>query len=198
MRICVFCGSSSGNAAVYAEACRLFVLACAENNVSLVYGGGKVGLMGVLADAALAAGIEITGVVPRNLVEAEIAHGGLTSLHVVSTMHQRKALMADLADAFVALPGGAGTLEELLEQWTWAQIGLHAKPCALLNVGGFFDPLIDMVDHMVNGGFLAADHGRMLLAERDAEALLAALRNAEPVTPKWLPARPGADRCTAA
>jgi uncharacterized protein (TIGR00730 family) len=144
----------------------------AKRGNALVYGGASVGTMGVVADAALAAGGEVFGVIPRSLVDREIAHPDLTELHVVESMHDRKALMAELADGFVALPGGAGTLEELFEVWTWALLGLHAKPIALLDVDGYYDPLLAMTRHMVDEGFLGAAHRDMLLVEREAGALL--------------------------
>src|SRR4051812_49148308 len=147
MRVCVFCGSNPGARPEYAAAARAVGRALAERGRGLVYGGGNVGLMGVCADAALAAGGEVIGVIPDALQTAEVAHGGLTRLHVVRTMHERKALMADLSDAFAALPGGFGTLDELFEILTWAQLGIHAKPVAILNVAGFFDPLLAMLDH---------------------------------------------------
>ena len=141
MRICVFCGSSFGNNEVYGNAAREMGRTLAAHKIGLIYGGGRVGLMGVLADAALNAGGAVIGVIPRSLVEREIQHTSLTELHTVATMHERKTRMAELADAFIALPGGAGTLEEIFEQWTWAQLGIHRKPCGFLNTNGFFDPL---------------------------------------------------------
>ena len=185
MRLCVFCGSSSGNDPFYAEACGAFVRACATAGLSLVYGGGKVGLMGALAEAALDGGVDITGVVPQPLFEAEIAHRGLSRLHVVANMHERKALMADLSDAFVALPGGVGTLEELFEQWTWGQIGLHSKPCGLLNSAGYYDPMLAMIERMTASGFLAPAYREMLVVEADPAAFLRRIREAGAVAPKW-------------
>jgi uncharacterized protein (TIGR00730 family) len=175
MRLCVFCGSQAGGRPVYAEAARRLGGALAARGWGLVYGGGHVGLMGVLADAALAAGGEVIGVIPQGLVARELAHPGLTRLHVVGTMHERKALMADLAEAFAALPGGFGTADELFEALTWAQLGLHAKPVGLLNVGGYFDPLLDWLDASVREGFVAAEHRRFLRVAPDAEALLTTL-----------------------
>jgi uncharacterized protein (TIGR00730 family) len=161
----------------------------AARGLGLVYGGGHVGLMGVLADAVLAGGGEVQGVIPRDMVDRELAHAGLTRLHVVETMHQRKALMADLSDAFAALPGGFGTADELFEILTWAQLGLHAKPVGLLNVGGFFDPLLAWADRCVAEGFLRAEHRALLCLAADEEALLARLRDgpSSPVVPKGLP-----------
>jgi uncharacterized protein (TIGR00730 family) len=140
--------------------------------LGLVYGGGHVGLMGVLADAALAAGVEVTGVIPQSLVEKELAHRGLTRLRVVRTMHERKALMADLADGFIALPGGYGTADELFEVLTWAQLGLHGKPVGLVNIAGFFDPLLAWLDHCVREGFVSQEHRCMLVHEVDPERML--------------------------
>src|SRR5262249_11009257 len=148
-RLCVFCGSSAGGAAAYADAARRFGPALAAHGLGLVYGGGHVGLMGVVADAVLGGGGEVIGVIPQALVDRELAHTGLTALRVVATMHQRKALMADLADGFVALPGGFGTADELFEILTWAQLGLHAKPVGLLDVNGFFTPLLAWVERCV-------------------------------------------------
>ena len=151
----------------------------------LVYGGGNVGLMGVLADAVLSTGGHVTGVMPRALVEREIAHRGLSSLRVVETMHERKKLMADLSDAFVALPGGAGTLEEIFEQWTWSQLGIHAKPCGFLNVGGYFDALLSMIEHMVAEDFVARPFAEMLIVETDPERLLARFQSYKAPAKKW-------------
>jgi len=185
MRICVFCGSSTGADAAYADAARTLARRLAAEGIGMVYGGGNVGLMGVLADAALEAGGEIIGVMPRALQAREIAHAGLTELYVVESMHERKARMAELAEGFIALPGGAGTLEELFEQWTWAQLGIHSKPCGFLNVGGYYDDLRAQVERMVREGFLRPEHGAMLAFERDAQALLAWLRRYAPPPAKW-------------
>ena len=175
MRLCVFAGSSRGNRPRYPAAARALGTLCASRGIGIVYGGGHVGLMGVVADAALAAGGEVIGVIPERLVELELAHAGLTRLHVTSSMHERKAQMADLSDAFVALPGGIGTLEELFETWTWAQLGYHSKPCGLLDVDGYYQPLIAMVDQMVEQEFLAGQDRRLLLVEDDPERMLALL-----------------------
>jgi hypothetical protein len=186
--VCLFCGSSSGARPEYAEAARRFGAALAGRGLGLVYGGGHVGLMGVLADAVLAAGGEVVGVIPQAMVDRELAHGRLTELLVVDTMHQRKALMADRADAFAALPGGFGTADELFEILTWAQLGLHAKPVGLLNVAGFFGPLLEWVALAVREGFLRREH-RDLLAVADApEALLELLRRPRrgALPPKWI------------
>jgi uncharacterized protein (TIGR00730 family) len=188
--VCVFCGANAGSRPEYAEAARRLGAALAERGLEVVFGGGHVGLMGVLADAALQAGGRVVGVIPQALVERELAHRRLSELHVVETMHQRKALMADLADAFVALPGGYGTLDELFEILTWAQLGLHGKPVGLLNVGGFFDALLAWLEHAVAERFLPAAHRDFLLVERQPEALLDRLRDAHPApaTPKWIAA----------
>lgn len=172
MRVCVFCGSSLGARPEFAEVARTFGRVLAERGVGLVYGGASVGLMGVIANAALAAGGEVIGVMPRTMVEREIAHTGLTELRVVNNMHERKATMAELSDAFVALPGGLGTLEELFEVWTWAQLGLHRKPVALLDVAGFYAPLASFLDHAVNEHFIKIVNRSMLLTETDPVALL--------------------------
>jgi hypothetical protein len=185
--LCVFCGSSPGVDARYAEAARDFGARLARHGVALVYGGARRGLMGAVADAALGDGGRVTGVIPRGLWEREVGHTGLSELLVVDSMHERKALMAERADAFVALPGGAGTLEELFEAWTWAMLGIHAKPVALLDVDGFFAPLLAMVDHMTDAGFVRPAHRRMLLVDGDPERLLARLAAYEaPDVPRWL------------
>ena len=171
-RVCVFCGSSTGARPAYRRAAARLGAELARRGLGLVYGGGSVGLMGVVADAALAAGGEVTGVIPRGLARKELAHARLTRLRVVSSMHARKAAMADLADAFVAMPGGLGTLEELSEVLTWAQLGLHAKPCALLDVAGYWGPLIRLLDHAVEERFVRPEHRRLLLVERSPARLL--------------------------
>jgi uncharacterized protein (TIGR00730 family) len=171
-RLTVFCGSSAGARPEYAAAAHALGRALAERGLGLVYGGARVGLMGAVAAAALAAGGEVVGVIPRALVEREIAHSGLTSLHVVDTMHERKARMSDLCDGFVALPGGLGTLEELFEVWTWAQLGVHAKPCAVLDVGGYYAPLLAFLDHGVREGFVRAAQRDLLLVDDEPGRLL--------------------------
>ncbi len=187
-RLCVFCGSNAGNSAVYADMTRRFGDVLAARNLGVVYGGGHVGLMGVLADAVLRGGGEVVGVIPQALVDRELAHTGLTELHVVVTMHQRKALMADLADGFVALPGGFGTADELFEILTWAQLGLHNKPVGVLQVNGFFEPLLAWLDRCVQDGFVRPEHRRLLLCANDPEVLLNALEKhaAAPPVPKWI------------
>jgi uncharacterized protein (TIGR00730 family) len=186
--LCVFCGSSSGHRSNYAEAARRLGAALARRGLELVYGAGHVGLMGVLADAVLAAGGRVVGVIPQSLVERELAHTRLTELHVVRTMHERKALMADRADAFLALPGGFGTADELFEILTWLQLGIHDKPVGLLNVGGYFDPLLAWIDRSVAEGFLREQHRGALLVGEEPEALLDAVltRPAPPAVEKWI------------
>ena len=171
-RVCVFCGSSSGASPVYLEAARAMGRTLAGRGLGLVYGGGSVGLMGAVADAALAAGGEVVGVIPRALQLRELAHARLTTLHVVGSMHERKARMAELADGFVALPGGMGTLEELAEILTWAQLGLHARPVGLIDVAGYFGPLVAFFDRAVAEGFLRPEHRRLLAVGEEPGALL--------------------------
>ena len=182
MRICVFCGSSAGRSLAYGEAAAAFGALLAREGIGLVYGGGRVGLMGAVAEAAQAAGGEVIGVIPEALATREVAHFGLQDLRGVGSMHERTALMSDLSDAFVALPGGIGTFEELFEMWTWAQLGLHPKPVALLDVQGFYGGLTQFLDHVAEEGFLRAPHRALLLVERDPIALLARLRSHRPVT----------------
>jgi len=179
-RICVYCGSSEGRDTAYVEAARALGWTLAERGIDLVYGGGHVGLMGAVADATLDAGGDVYGVMPQALVDREIAHEGVTELVVVDSMHERKARMADLADGFVALPGGFGTLEELMEVLTWAQLGFHRDPCGLLDVGGYYASLVDFFDHQVEEGFVSADHRRMVVVTADAEVLLDRFADYEP------------------
>ena len=185
--VCVFCGSHPGNDPAYAEAARTIGRTLAERDITLVYGGGHVGLMGVVADSALGAGGEAIGVMPKSLVDREIGHTGLTKLHVVSSMHERKALMSELSEGFVALPGGNGTLEEFFEVLTWAQLGEHGKPCGLLNVAGYYDPLLAVFDRMVDRAFLREEHRGLVIVEEDPSALLERFDNYEPPrTIKWI------------
>ncbi len=186
MKICVFCGSSPGKDPAYEEAAREIGTFFAKRDIELVYGGGQVGLMGTLADAALAAGGKVTGVMPAALVKREIAHKSLTSLIVVESMHERKAEMATRSDGFIALPGGAGTLEEVFEQWTWAQLGVHQKPCGFLNVKGYFDPLREMIGRIVTEGFMKADYAEMLTFSDSCEDILEAFEAYEPPARKWI------------
>ncbi|WP_405233147.1 LOG family protein [Lentisalinibacter salinarum] len=185
--ICVFAGSSSGTRPAYASAAEKLGRAIAERGWRVVYGGGRVGLMGVLADAALAAGGEVIGVIPEALLRKEVGHQGLTDLRVVQTMHQRKALMSELSDGVVALPGGLGTLEELFEILTWAQLGIHARPCGMLNAGGYYDDLLTFLDQTVSEGFVRGEHRDMILAAGDAAALLDLMAGYTPrYTAKWM------------
>jgi uncharacterized protein (TIGR00730 family) len=186
-RICVFCGSQSGSDPAHAETARELGRELARRGLALIYGGGRVGLMGELATAALRAGGEVVGVIPQSLSAKEIAFGEATELVVVGTMHERKALMADRADAFVALPGGFGTCDELFEIVTWAQLGIHRKPVALLNVRGFFDPLLAWADHMTATGFLKAKHRELLLVAGSVPELFETLAAYRPPAPteKW-------------
>nr|WP_234902339.1 TIGR00730 family Rossman fold protein [Agrobacterium rubi] len=186
-RICVFCGSSSGLTDQYLAAATGLGTLLADKGIGLVYGGAAVGLMGAVADAAMKAGGEVIGVIPKALVDREVAHTGLKDLRVVSSMHERKALMAELSDAFIAMPGGIGTFEEIFEVWTWTQLGSHAKPCALLNVGGFYDQLLGFLDHVVNESFMKSVHRDMLLVENDPMSLLARLETfVVPSETKWI------------
>lgn len=185
--ICVFCGSSPGKDPAYAEAAHSLGTIFARKNITLVYGGGNVGLMGVVADAALEAGGEVIGVMPEALVGREIAHDGLTKLHIVRSMHERKALMSGLSEGFIALPGGNGTLEELFEVLTWAQLGEHRKPCGLLNVSGYYDPLLKVFDNMVSNGFLSEEHRSILQVNSGPEQILDTFsRYVPPSSIKWI------------
>jgi uncharacterized protein (TIGR00730 family) len=187
VRLCIFCGSSPGARPDYGAATEELAKLLAERGIGIVYGGASVGLMGLLADTALAAGGEVIGVIPAALQRKEIGHTGLTHLEVVSSMHERKALMAELSNGFIALPGGSGTLEELFEVFTWSQLGLHRKACALLNVAGYYAGLETVLDHAVNERFLRPEHRAMLLCEDTPEAVLDALERFEPpVVDKWL------------
>lgn len=185
MRICVFCGSSPGKNPAYARSARETGAALAARGIELVYGGGRVGMMGVVADSVLAAGGTAIGVIPRALEEREIAHQGLTTLHVVGSMHERKALMAELSDAFLALPGGFGTFEEFCEVITWSQLGIHRKPCGLLNVTGYYDPLISMFDRSVEAGFVSPLNRTIVRAAENVEEILDLL--AQPLAPTGAP-----------
>jgi uncharacterized protein (TIGR00730 family) len=187
-RVCVFCGASSGRSPAYAQAARAFGAALAERKLGLVFGGGCVGLMGTVADAALAGGGEVIGVMPSSLVERELAHDGLTELHVVGTLHERKALMCELADSFVALPGGFGTVDELMEQLTWSQLGLHDKPVGLLDVDGYWEALVAFARHATAEGFVRERDLAAIAVASDAGGLLDRLgrlaREPRP-RPKW-------------
>jgi len=186
-RVCVYCGSNPGTRPEYREAAEHLGRLLAEQGLGLVYGGGGVGLMRVVADAVLAAGGEVIGVMPSALIGREVGHKGLSDLRVVESMHERKALMVELADGFLALPGGIGTMDELFEVWTWAQLGSHHKPCAVLNVAGYYTPLLTFLDHMVDNGFLRAEHRRQLLVDEEPASLLDRMRTYVPlVTRKWI------------
>jgi uncharacterized protein (TIGR00730 family) len=194
-RILVFCGSSPGRRPEYVAAAAELGRLLAERGLGLVYGGASVGLMGAVADAALGSGGEVIGVIPRRLVESEIAHAGLSDLRVVETMHERKALMAELSDAVIALPGGTGTLDELFEMVTWSQLGLHRKPIGLLDVAGYWEHLLAFLDHMVDERFIYAEHRDGLLVERGAAPLLERLGSFHHQTrDKWLDRSGGADQ----
>jgi len=185
--ICVFCGSSYGSLDAYGEAAAATGRAIAQNGYRLVYGGARVGLMGTVADAALAAGGEVIGVLPKSLQEKEIGHEGLDELHLVGSMHERKALMADLSDAFIALPGGVGTLEEIFEIWTWGQLGHHKKPCGFLNIEGYYDHLVAFLDHQTREGFtkkVMRDMVQIAGAPADLIAMFKAYT--PPSAPKWI------------
>lgn len=186
-RVCVFCGSSAGRDLRYAEAAAELGRALVERGWSLVYGGGRIGLMGVVADAVLAAGGNVVGVIPRMLATKELLHTGATQMHVVESMHARKALMAELADAFVALPGGYGTFEETLEMITWGQLGIHQKPLGLLNVLDFYRPLVEFIDHAIVERFIRPEQRDLLVTADTAAALLDRLRDHRlPAVRKWI------------
>lgn len=190
--LCVYCGASPGALTVYADAARALAKEMVDSGVALVYGGGSVGLMGVIADEVMRLGGNATGVIPVALMDKEVDHRGLTHLHVVKDMHERKAMMAELSDGFIAMPGGMGTLEELFEVLTWAQLGFHDKPIGLLNVNGFYDGLIQFIGHVVTQRFLKPEHASLMMHASDAPTLLAHLTSFEPAQhSKWL------DRTTA-
>jgi len=189
-RVCVFCGSSSGGRASYADAARSLARILVARHISIVYGGARVGLMGTLADAALEAGGEVIGVMPRSLVEKEVSHPGLSDLRVVGSMHERKAQMAELSDAFIALPGGYGTLEEFCEVLTWTQLGLQRKPCGILNVDGYYDQLLSLFDHAEKEQFLKPVHRRIVLSDSHPETLVTRLlEHQPPLEDKWIDPR---------
>lgn len=189
--VCVFCGASTGANPAYRDAAIALGQAIAQRGLKLVYGGGAVGLMGIVANAAMAAGGEVVGIIPQSLLDAEVGHKGLTRLEVVDGMHARKARMAELSDAFIALPGGLGTLEELFEVWTWGQLGYHAKPLGLLDVNGFYEKLGGFLDHIVEEGFVRPQHRAMLLLGQQADALLDGMSEfVAPVAPKWVDKQP--------
>jgi uncharacterized protein (TIGR00730 family) len=186
-RICVFCGSNSGTRQIYQQAAQTFGRLLCRRGIELVYGGGNVGLMGVLANACLNEGGRIIGVIPQALADKELAHTGLTELRIVSSMHERKSVMADLSDAFVALPGGYGTWEEFLEVLTWSQLGIQRKACAVLNVNGYYDPLLEMADKALSEEFIRDAHRDLLLSDSDPERLLDRLsHHSVPTIDKWI------------
>lgn len=185
LNFCVFCGSAPGNNDIYQQETEKLIRYLVEKNAGIVYGGGKVGLMGLVADTALQHGGSVTGVMPIHLVEKEIAHPKLTELVITADMHERKAKMAELADVFIALPGGAGTLEEIIEQWTWAQLGLHHKACILFNVNGYYDGFIDFVARTVRDGFMKQDYLDMLIVSDSPEAVLDKALSYQPPKAKW-------------
>ena len=187
MNLCVFCGSSAGARPDYAEASRDLGAAIARRGFGLVYGGSSVGLMGMVADGALAEGGTVIGVLPKSMQERELAHHGLSELHIVTSMHERKAMMADRSDGFIALPGGVGTLEEMFEIWTWGQLGYHRKPLGMLNVAGYYDTLLGFLDGTVREGFVQPAYRAMLIAETDPERLLDRIETYEPPkVVKWI------------
>jgi uncharacterized protein (TIGR00730 family) len=186
-RICIFCGSNHGMGPAYDRAAHEIGVALVERGLGLVYGGGNVGLMGVIADAVLARGGNAVGVIPQALVDKELAHHGLTELHVVRSMHERKALMAELADAFIALPGGYGTLEEFCEIITWTQLGLHHKPSGLLNVEGYYDPFLAQIENAVKTGFIRKEYRSLIVVGNEPRALIERLlQSRPPAIPKWI------------
>lgn len=185
--ICVYLGSNAGRTPVYVEQARGLGRELAQRGIGLVYGGSNVGLMGALADAALEAGGRVVGILPERLKAKEVAHLGLTELHIVATMHERKRMMSEMSDGFIALPGGAGTLEEIFETWTWAQLGFHAKPCGLLNIAGYYDKLAAFLDHAAQERFMREEHRAMLMVESSPAALLDRYAAYQPPTvSKWI------------
>jgi uncharacterized protein (TIGR00730 family) len=182
-RIAVYCGSATPADPVYIEAARMVGHGLAKRGIGLVYGGGKLGLMGAVADAALEAGGEVIGIIPTSLVNAEVAHRGLTSLEVVNTMHERKARFVELGDGFINLPGGTGTMDELWEALSWAQLGYHTDPIGLLNIAGYYDKLVEFWEHMGNVGFVRPQHQPLLLVDDDLDGLLEKMANAQPIVP---------------
>jgi uncharacterized protein (TIGR00730 family) len=186
-RICVFCGSNRGARPEYADAARGVAAALVRSDLTLVYGGGRVGLMGVIADEVLRLGGSAIGVIPRQLWDREVGHPNLTEVRIVDTMHERKATMADLADGFIALPGGLGTLEEIFEIWTWAQLGMHRKPCGFLDVEGYYAPLMEFLDRAVDEQFIRADLRSVAIVESDPERMLERFREyVPPAVPRWI------------
>ncbi|BCX75601.1 MULTISPECIES: TIGR00730 family Rossman fold protein [Acinetobacter] len=183
--IAIFCGSSLGTDQIFADVAQLTGETIAKHGQTLVYGGGRSGLMGIVADSALAAGGQVIGVIPQGLVDRELAHPGLTELHIVKNMHERKTKMSELSDGFIALPGGAGTIEEIFEQWTWAQLGIHLKPCAFLNVEGFYDDLLKFIQLTTDKGFSKARFTNQLIHSASIEDILAQFKAYQAPEPKW-------------
>ena len=183
--IAIFCGSALGSEQIFSETAQMVGKTLAEKGKTLVYGGGRSGLMGIVADSALAAGRQVIGVIPNALVDRELAHTGLTELHVVQNMHERKTKMAELSDGFIAMPGGAGTLEEIFEQWTWAQLGIHQKPCAFLNVNGFYDDLIRFIQLTTDKGFTHSRFTDKLMSSTSIDELILQFEQYQPPLPKW-------------
>lgn len=185
--VCIFCGSNTGRDPVYAEATRRLVRILSAAGIKIVFGGGKVGLMGVVAESAIEAKAHVIGITPRRLLEHEVVHKGLTELHVVDSMHERKVMMTQLSDAFIVLPGGMGTLDETFEVLTLTQLGVHRKACGLLNIAGFYDRLVDFLDHAVDERFIRAEHRGMVVVETDPQQLLEGLQNwIMPEVSKWM------------
>ncbi|RBP78278.1 TIGR00730 family Rossman fold protein [Marinomonas rhizomae] len=185
MKVAIYCGSAEGHSPEYANGVKALGVHLAKQGIDIVYGGGNVGLMGVIANSALQAGGKVIGVIPAHLESKEIAHTGLTELHVVANMHERKAKMSELADAFVALPGGVGTLEEIFEVWTWGQLGLHGKPCAFYNINGFYDPMFIMLESMLHAGFVKQSYIDMVIKANTPEMLVSTFQTYQAPQPKW-------------
>ena len=186
-QVCIFCGSYKGTQPIYITAAHAMGRGLAQRGLGLVYGGGRVGLMGAVADGTLAGGGKAVGIIPQSLVDRELAHKGLSELHVVDSMHTRKAMMADIADAFIAMPGGFGTLDELFEIITWAQLGFHHKPIALLNIGGYFDTMLTFIEHMATEGFIKPEHRNAMLVKNQVDDLLDSLLTYQPPQlEKWI------------
>lgn len=190
--ICIFCGSNPGKGSIYADATRAMVRTIAAAGMNIVFGGGKVGLMGVVAETAIEARVHVIGVSPRRLLESEVVHEGLSELHIVDSMHERKVAMSKLSDAFIVLPGGMGTFDEMFEILTLNQLGVQDKACGLLNVAGFYDPLLGFLDHAVSQRFVRAEHRDMIVVDDDPVKLLARLQNwTMPTVSKWMDRKPG-------
>ena len=185
MKICVYCGSSFGKNKIYTDAAILLGETLVKHEIDLVYGGAKVGLMGILADEVLNNGGNVIGVIPKDFDEIELSHPSLTELHVVNSMHERKSLYEEISDGFIALPGGPGTLEEICESWTWGLIGIHKKPCGFYNVSGYFDHLLEFFDHMVISGFMKPEYREMLQIENNPDMLIEKMKNYSPPMNKW-------------